>query len=79
MTDRVGLRFWTETGLALLSSILALATIVHRDWIETVFGVDPDQHSGAVEWLIVLVALGIAVTAATMARREWLRRRAVAA
>jgi len=68
-------RFWFETGLATLSGLLAIVTIVRKDWIETVFGVDPDQHSGSLEWLIVVVALAIAVASASLARREWTRRR----
>jgi len=78
MAERIRLRFWIETGLALLSSVLALVTILHRDWIETVFGIDPDQHNGAVEWMIICLAVAIAVSSVTLARRER-RREAIAA
>jgi len=79
MHDRVRIRFWLESGLALLGTVLALVTIVYKTWIESVFGVDPDQSSGAAEWLIVVACLALAVTAAILARQEWRRREPSAA
>ncbi len=35
-------RFWLESALGGLSGTLALATLIHKDWIEEVFHVDPD-------------------------------------
>lgn len=78
MSERVRMRFWFESGLAALSAVLALVTVIHRTWVESIFGIDPDQGSGAAEWLIVLVALAIAVALGLAARQEW-RRQAVAA
>jgi hypothetical protein len=78
MNERVRLRFWLESGLACLSTVLAVVTVIHRAWIESVFGIDPDQGSGAAEWLIVVAALAIAVTAAFIARQEWRGRQASA-
>jgi hypothetical protein len=63
-------RFWIESLIAVASLILGLVTLVRRDWIEGVFGVDPDNRSGTVEWLVVaglLVAAGVG----TAARFEW--------
>jgi len=34
-------------------------------------GLDPDQHNGSVEWLIVVVLLAVAVTMGLVARRHW--------
>jgi hypothetical protein len=48
-------------------------TLVTKDWIEMVFSVDPDRHSGGLEWVIVAVAFAVMVTSSTLARREWLR------
>jgi hypothetical protein len=52
--------------------------LVRRDWIEVMFGVDPDHRSGSVEWLILGILLAVALIASALARREWRRLRAVA-
>ena len=63
--------------MALLFGGLCVLTMVWPDWIEGVFGVDPDHHTGSLEWMIV-VALGLAAaTSAMLARWQW--RRAAAA
>jgi hypothetical protein len=52
---------------------LAVLTLVWRDWIEEVFGVDPDNHSGALEWFIVVGLLVVAAALAVTAHWEWRR------
>ena len=69
-------RFWVEATLGCLSGFLGLLTLVWRDWIEGVFGWDPDKHSGSVEWLVVVVLLALAVFLGGLARREARRRTA---
>jgi len=64
-------RFWIEVSLALLTGILALITLLSREWIEVVFHVDPDEGSGSLEWLIVALAAAAAIILAVMARVEW--------
>jgi hypothetical protein len=66
-------RFWVEAALAGLCALLLLLTLVWRDWIEGVFGVDPDQHSGSLEWLIVVALAAATLTLGALARREWRR------
>ena len=66
-------RFWWEFALASLSAGLGALTLVTREWIEAVFGVDPDRGSGSLEWLIVATAAAVALTFAVAARVEWRR------
>ncbi len=66
-------RFWLETSIAIVTSILFVVTLLLRDWIEIVFGVDPDNHSGTLEWLIIGALLVMTLTLFTLARYEWHR------
>jgi hypothetical protein len=61
-------RFWIETVIASITGFLFLLTLVWRDWIEKVFGWDPDHHNGSIEWLIVAVLLVATVAFGQMAR-----------
>lgn len=70
-------RFWVEAGLGLASILFALLTLAWKDWIEIVFKVDPDHHSGSLEWIIVAVAVAVTVVTFAAARIEW--RKAAAA
>ncbi|MEU4426141.1 ABC transporter permease [Actinoplanes sp. NPDC024001] len=64
-------RFWVELGLAGLTAVLTVVTLISREWIEIVFGVDPDGGSGLLEWAIV-AGLGLATLLfAVLARLEW--------
>jgi hypothetical protein len=66
-------RFWVEAALTALAGFLFVLTLVWRDWIEAVFGADPDQHSGSLEWAVVGVLFVAAMAAAAFARFEWRR------
>jgi hypothetical protein len=77
---RVSTRFWIESALAASSALFGLLTLFWKDWIEVVSGVDPDRHSGALEWLIVIACALAATVFALLARFEWRRgERAVSA
>jgi len=73
MRDRLRPRFWVESVLAAASFLFAVLTLVWKDWIEIVFRVDPDHHSGSLEMGIVLAAIAITVIFAILARVEWRR------
>ena len=66
-------RFYTESGLSAASLILLIVTLVNHEWIEAVFGVDPDQRNGSLEWLVTAVLIVVTVIGAMSARAEWRR------
>jgi hypothetical protein len=68
-------RFWLEGALAVLSGVLLVLTLVTREWIELIFGVDPDHGSGALEAAVVGALLATTAVLFVVARREYLRAR----
>ena len=68
---RLKARVRLEMAVALAAGILGLVTIFWHHWIEMLTGLDPDQHNGSVEWLIVVVLLAVAVAMGLVARRHW--------
>jgi hypothetical protein len=68
---------WIEIALAVLTAALFAVTLVSREWIELVFGVDPDRGSGALEWGIVTILFVASVTFSALARVEWKNHAAV--
>ena len=66
-------RFWIESILATVTGVLAVVTIFWHDWIEAVFGVNPDRGNGSAEWLVVLLLAVVTVALAAGARHEWRR------
>jgi DMSO/TMAO reductase YedYZ heme-binding membrane subunit len=66
-------RFWLESILGSISAVVAVVTLFWHDWIEAVFGVDPDKGNGSAEWLVVLILLILTVALAVGARLEWRR------
>jgi hypothetical protein len=71
MIKGLRLRFWLEAGMATLTGILFVVTLVWRNWIEIVFGVEPDGGSGSLEWLILGVTLIVTIILFVLARYEW--------
>lgn len=70
---RVLVRFWVEAALSGACLLLMVVTLISREWIEIVFGVDPDNGSGALEWALV-VGLGLAAAlSGLLARADWRR------
>lgn len=73
----VRIRIGIEIALAVLTAGLAVLTLISREWIELIFGVDPDNGSGALEWAIIVALVVVSVALALIAR--WDRRRHIAA
>ena len=66
-------RFWVETVLGATAGILALVTLISRQWIEVLFGADPDGGSGSLEWTVVAGLALVTVAAGVLARTEFRR------
>jgi hypothetical protein len=70
------IRFWIEVTLAVLAAGFAALTLITREWIELLFGIDPDNGNGALEWAIVIALFVASATLALIAR--WDRKRHIA-
>jgi hypothetical protein len=69
-------RFWVALVLGGISAVLAVLTLITREWIEILFGVDPDGGNGGMEWAVVVVTAVTAFVCLGYARVE-LRRACV--
>jgi hypothetical protein len=72
-------RFWVEAGCATASGIFFLLTVVWADWIEIVFGIDPDHGDGSAEWAIAAAAAVVTVIFTVAARIDRRRLNSAAA
>jgi hypothetical protein len=63
-------RWRWEFAFAGLFSALAVITAVIPDWIEVVFGIEPDGGSGSLEWIIVGVLGVLAVLLGALGYRD---------
>jgi hypothetical protein len=61
----------TEIALGTGTGALAIVNLISREWIEIVFGVDPDHGSGALEWLTVAALATATVVFGLLASHEW--------
>lgn len=71
--------FYPEAILGIITGVMFVVTLFNREWIETVFNVDPDQGSGSLELLIVGGLLVATIVLVILAGYEWRRASAVAA
>lgn len=62
-------RIIVDFALAAIFVLLAMLTAVNPQWIEAVFGVEPDGGSGGLEWITVAVFGAVAVVAAGLGTR----------
>ena len=77
MVGKARTRFWIEAGLAALTAILFVVTLISREWIEAIFKVDPDGGDGSLEWAIVAALFATSLTLSLLARAEWRRKAAL--
>jgi hypothetical protein len=75
MSAKASPLFWIEGTLAVCSAALFALTLASREWIELIFGVDPDGGSGALEWGIAGTLFATSATIIALARVEWRRAR----
>ena len=76
MKGAMRFRFWLEIGMASVTGILFMITLIWRNWIEMVFNVSLDNGDGSLEWLTVGVLLVVTITLSVLARYEWRRAQA---
>ena len=68
-------RFWLEASLSAGTAVLAILTLISREWIEFLTGWDPDHGDGSLEWTIVTGLAVVALISGIAARLEWGRAR----
>lgn len=71
-------RGWIEGGLAALTAAMALLTIAWPEWIEGIFGIEPDGGNSAREWAFVAASGLAALTLSLLGRADWASRMEVA-
>jgi hypothetical protein len=59
--------------LAIVFALATVATVIWPQWIEDLTGFEPDRGSGGAEWGLVVILGVIAVAAAGLSRREYVR------
>jgi hypothetical protein len=77
MRPALRVRFWVEVVLSVVSGVSLVLSLVWKEWIEMLTGLDPDNGSGSAEWAVVVLSALTLITFATLSRFEW--RRAAAA
>lgn len=66
-------RFWVEFALCIASGALTALTVAWPDWIERIFGFEPDGGYGSTEWGLVLTLAGFTVAFIALFGRTWWR------
>jgi hypothetical protein len=74
----VRFRFWIDVAVTSLTVGLFLLTLFSRNWIEVLFGIDPDHGDGSFEWIIVGGLLVASIALVALTRAEWRRFRVLA-
>jgi len=70
-SGRLRRRFWIDSALSVLTAILAALTVIWPDWIELLFGTQPDASNGSVEVALTVGMVIVSVVSVLLARLEW--------
>jgi len=70
---KASVRFWVELAAGILSALMLVIASVWPQWIEAVFGVDPDGGTGEAEWGVAVGLCAFTLLMFVAARREWKR------
>ena len=62
-----------RTVLAGISAMLLVLTLISREWIELLFGVEPDGGNGSLEWVVTGLFALTTLALAASARMRWVR------
>ena len=65
-----------EIVVAALAAVAGVATAIYPAWFEALFDESPDAGSGAVEWMIAIALMLVAVIMGMLARRDLRHHRA---
>ena len=65
--------FWWEAAGAVASAVLFTVTLFNREWIEVLFGVEPDGGNGTMEWAVVIILAALTLLSVAVVSREWRR------
>jgi hypothetical protein len=78
MERRLRIRVRIETILAIIGAALAVLTLAWPEWIEEIFGVEPDGGNGSLEWIIAVGFLAVGIGLGLLARHDQRRLRNLA-
>ena len=67
------LRFWCQVAATVLCAVLLVLTLAVPQWIEILFGSEPDGGSGEAEWGIVLALAAVTAVSGGLTMRTWRR------
>ena len=79
MRQSLPTRFLAEVAACIASGALTVLTTVWPDWIERIFGIEPDGGDGSTEWGLVLAFAGFTIAFLILSRRTWWRHARLAA
>ena len=71
LQHRLPIGFFVRVVLGLVSATLLALTLIAPDWIELLFGIAPDEGSGASEWGFSISFITICIVMFGSSWRTW--------